>query len=41
SDDSELAQKAFGSATTNDKLWLDGVLSRKKQIVPPLQKVFA
>jgi manganese-dependent inorganic pyrophosphatase len=41
SDDSELTQKAFGKATVDGKVWLDGVLSRKKQVVPQLQKVFA
>jgi len=40
SDDQDLAQKAFGKASSDGKVWLDGVLSRKKQIVPPLQKVF-
>lgn len=41
SDNENLAEQAFGHATTDGKVWLDGVLSRKKQIVPPLQKVFA
>jgi manganese-dependent inorganic pyrophosphatase len=41
SDDSELTQKAFGKATVDGKVWLDGVLSRKKQVVPQLQKAFA
>jgi len=40
SDDDELSKKAFGKATVNGKAWLDGVLSRKKQIVPPLQAIF-
>jgi len=41
SDKDNLAQAAFGKATTDGKVWLDGVLSRKKQVVPPLQEVFA
>jgi len=41
SDDNELTNKAFGKTTQDDKVWLDGVLSRKKQVVPPLQEVFA
>jgi manganese-dependent inorganic pyrophosphatase len=41
SDNDELTQAAFGKATTDGKVWLDGVLSRKKQVVPPLQEVFA
>ena len=41
SDDDSLAEKAFGKASENGKVWLDGILSRKKQVVPPLEKVFA
>jgi manganese-dependent inorganic pyrophosphatase len=41
SDDESLAEKAFGRASVDGKLWLDTVLSRKKQVVPPLEKVFA
>jgi len=41
SDNDALAEQAFGQATVAGKVWLDGVLSRKKQIVPPLEKVFA
>jgi len=41
SDDAELAQKAFAKTPVDGKIWLDGVLSRKKQVVPPLQKAFA
>ncbi|MFT6925226.1 MAG: manganese-dependent inorganic pyrophosphatase [Psychromonas sp.] len=41
SDNENLAEQAFGHATVDGKVWLDGVLSRKKQIVPPLQQVFA
>jgi len=40
SDDLSQIESAF-AATTDNKVWLDGVLSRKKQVVPPLEKVFA
>jgi manganese-dependent inorganic pyrophosphatase len=41
SDASDLTQKAFGKASEDGKVWLDGVLSRKKQVVPPLEKAIA
>ncbi len=41
SDDSELTLNAYGKATSDGKVWLDGVLSRKKQVVPPLQDSLA
>ncbi len=41
SDNIELTEQAYGKATTHGRVWLDGVLSRKKQIVPQLQEVFA
>lgn len=41
SDDTDLTNKAYGKASTNGRVWLDGVLSRKKQVVPPLQKSFS
>jgi len=37
SDNADLTEKAYGKATVDGKLWLEGVLSRKKQVVPPLQ----
>jgi len=40
SDSDTLAEQAFGVTPKDGKAWLDGVLSRKKQVVPPLQKVF-
>ncbi|PAJ73432.1 manganese-dependent inorganic pyrophosphatase [Pseudoalteromonas sp. NBT06-2] len=40
SDDLSQIESAF-AATTDNKVWLDGVLSRKKQVVPPLEKIFA
>lgn len=39
--DDALAEKAFGLKTVEGKVWLDGVLSRKKQVVPPLEQAFA
>lgn len=41
SDNPKLTEQAYGQATTNGRVWLDGVLSRKKQIVPQLQEIFA
>ncbi len=41
SDDADLSAKAFEVASENGKAWLEGVLSRKKQVVPPLEKAFA
>lgn len=41
SDDADLTEKAYGKASVDGKVWLDGVLSRKKQVVPPLQESFA
>lgn len=41
SDDSDLTQRAYGKDTVDGKVWLDGVLSRKKQVVPQLQAAFA
>jgi len=41
SDNADLTEKAYGKASVDGKVWLDGVLSRKKQVVPPLQESFA
>ncbi|WP_095497326.1 manganese-dependent inorganic pyrophosphatase [Paraferrimonas haliotis] len=41
SDDAELTAKAYDKASVDGRVWLDGVLSRKKQVVPALQQVFA
>lgn len=41
SDNDDLTEKAYGKATQNGRVWLDGVLSRKKQVVPPLQESLA
>ena len=40
SDDEEKIQKAFNTQLHNHKAWLDGVLSRKKQVVPFVQPQF-
>jgi manganese-dependent inorganic pyrophosphatase len=41
SDDETLITSAYGVTAENSEVWLDGVLSRKKQVVPPLQDAFA
>ena len=41
SDNNDLTEKAYGKATVNGRVWIDGVLSRKKQVVPPLQESLA
>lgn len=41
SDDDTLAKRAFGADFNDGKAWLDGVLSRKKQVIPPLEKAFS
>ncbi len=37
----EVVEKAFGKKFEGTSVWLDGVMSRKKQVVPPLEKAFA
>jgi len=41
SDDDTLVERSFGVKTEAGKAWLDGVLSRKKQIIPPMEKAFS
>lgn len=41
SDDPSVVEKAFGKAPEANKVWLDGVMSRKKQVVPNFEKAFA
>ncbi|MCG2830482.1 MAG: manganese-dependent inorganic pyrophosphatase [Desulfobacteraceae bacterium] len=41
SDDESVVKKAFGVAPEGGKVWLDGVMSRKKQVVPNFEKAFA
>jgi manganese-dependent inorganic pyrophosphatase len=38
SDDSSVVEKAFGATPADGKAWLPGIMSRKKQIVPDLEK---
>ena len=40
SDDPSVVEKAFGVATKGEPVWLDGVMSRKKQVVPSFEKGF-
>ena len=40
SDDESIVQKAFSVAPAAGKAWLPGIMSRKKQIVPDLEKAF-
>jgi len=40
SEDESIVQKAFGVAPAGGKAWLPGIMSRKKQIVPDLEKAF-
>ncbi len=37
----EVVEKAFGKKLEGKSVWLDGVMSRKKQVVPPLEKAFS
>jgi manganese-dependent inorganic pyrophosphatase len=41
SDDESVVEKAFGVAPKDKKAWLPGIMSRKKQIVPDLEKAFS
>lgn len=41
SDDESVITKAFGETPKDGKVWLKGVMSRKKQVVPNLEKAFA
>lgn len=41
SDADDLTEKAFGAATLDGRVWIDGIMSRKKQVVPPLQESLA
>ncbi len=40
-DDPAILEKAFGATPHNGTVWLPGVMSRKKQVVPYLEKAFA
>ncbi|MEC8138546.1 MAG: DHHA2 domain-containing protein, partial [Pseudomonadota bacterium] len=41
SDDVSVIEAAYDVKSEDGRVWLDGVLSRKKQVVPPLQDAFA
>jgi manganese-dependent inorganic pyrophosphatase len=41
SDDASLVEKAFGAKPEGTSVWLPGVMSRKKQVVPNFEKAFA
>ena len=41
SDDNSIFEKAFNCKLEDNKVWLDGCLSRKKQIIPFLEPAFA
>ncbi len=41
SDDESIVQKAFGATPADKKAWLPGIMSRKKQIIPNLEKAFS
>ncbi len=40
-DDPSYVQKAFGKSVEGTSVWLDGVMSRKKQVVPNFEKAYA
>lgn len=40
SDEPALIEQAFGKKLSNGTMWIDGMMSRKKQTIPPLQKAF-
>lgn len=41
SDDISIVEKAYNTTFVDGKVWIDGIMSRKKQVVPPLQDTFA
>jgi len=40
SDEPAIIEQAFGGKIADNVMWVDGMMSRKKQAVPPLQKAF-
>ncbi len=40
-DEPKIVEVTFGKALEGKSVWLPGVMSRKKQVVPPLEKTFA
>jgi manganese-dependent inorganic pyrophosphatase len=41
SDDPSVVEKAFGAKVSGTSVWLPGVMSRKKDVVPKFEKVFS
>ncbi len=41
SDDSSIIERVFGKSLDGGSVWLEGVMSRKKQVVPKLEKAFS
>lgn len=41
SDDASIIEKAYETTLVDSKVWIEGIMSRKKQVVPPLQDTFA
>ncbi|MBE8539088.1 manganese-dependent inorganic pyrophosphatase [Geoglobus acetivorans] len=40
-DDEKVVERAFGKKLENSRVWLDKVMSRKKEIVPPLESAYS
>ena len=40
-DEPKIVEITFGKKLEGKSVWLPGVMSRKKQVVPPLEKTFA
>lgn len=40
SEDESVVEKAYDVKLENGRVWIDGIMSRKKQVVPPLQDTF-
>ena len=40
SDDEGKIEAAFNAKLANHEMWIDGVLSRKKQVIPVMEKQF-
>ncbi len=40
SDEPAIIEQAFGKKLEGGSMWIDGMMSRKKQTIPPLQKAF-
>ena len=40
SDDESIVEKAMNTKLINHEMWVDGVLSRKKQVIPVMEKQF-